>query len=221
MKKICCAAMLWLLTLAWLPSARALSITLDPRGGFQVAPGGTLLLDINIDGLRSGGLNTELGAFQFDLLFDPTLFQFVAGLPSAFGSGLGVVGDPGSALGFVDLVAPGQLHLAEVSLLDGATLRAMQGDAFLLGTLAFNVTMPPPPVPPDTIIVADDILLGDAAGDRILGLANVNPQVILQVDEPGTLAALALGLAAMAGVRRRGHGAAPRRIMAPWRPGAV
>ncbi|PHV06186.1 hypothetical protein CSQ96_17335 [Janthinobacterium sp. BJB412] len=86
--------MLWLLTLAWLPSARALSITLDPRGGFQVAPGGTLLLDINIDGLRSGGLNTELGAFQFDLLFDPALFQFVAGLPSAFGSGLGVVGDP-------------------------------------------------------------------------------------------------------------------------------
>ncbi|PHV06185.1 hypothetical protein CSQ96_17330 [Janthinobacterium sp. BJB412] len=118
-------------------------------------------------------------------------------------------------------MAPGQLHLAEVSLLDGATLRAMQGDAFLLGTLAFNVTMPPPPVPPDTIIVADDILLGDAAGDRILGLANFNPQVILQVDEPGTLAALALGLAAMAGVRRRGHGTAPRRIMAPWRPGAV
>jgi len=202
MKKISLTALLWLCCcLCVQRPAQALEISLVPHGGYQIAPGGELLVDLDIAGLQSGGLSTELGAFHLDLYYDPSLLDYIAGAPSSWGSALGQV-NTGQALAQADNSTPGLLRLDEVSLLDGLTLAALQDDSFRLATLAFQVLPPPLPAPADTILFADDVLLGDAAGNRIPVALSQIPELILQVDEPATLAVFCLGLAAL-GWRRR------------------
>ncbi|WP_298405797.1 PEP-CTERM sorting domain-containing protein [Janthinobacterium sp.] len=205
MKKLLTAAMLWLACLSCAPMAQALQMTLVPRGSYQIAPGGMLLVDLNIAGLQSGGLSTELGAFHLDLYYDPDLLFYLPGAPSGWGTALGQTGGGAQALAFADASTPGLLHLDEVSLLDGLTLGQLQGDGFRLATLAFQVRVPPFPAPANTILFADDILLGDAGGNVIPVALDQVPILILQVDEPGTLALLALGMGALAWQRRRGR----------------
>ncbi|MGK5054951.1 hypothetical protein [Janthinobacterium sp. RB2P8] len=202
MKKLCIAAMLWLACLSWAPLAQALQMSLVPRGGYQIAPGGLLVVDLNIAGLQSGGLNTELGVFHLDLYYDPTLLSFLPGAPSGWGTALGQTAGGAEALAFADASTPGLLRLDEVSLLDGLTLGQLQGDGFRLATLAFHVMMPPGPAPANTILFADDILLADAGGNLIPVVPDQIPILILQVDAPGTLALLGLGMAALARQRR-------------------
>ncbi|WP_167761488.1 PEP-CTERM sorting domain-containing protein [Duganella callida] len=202
MKKICVTALFWLGCLGALAPARALQITLVPHGGYQIAPGETLLVDLAISGLQSGGLSSELGAYHLDLYYDPDLLSYLPGAPSAWGTALGQPGN--TALAQADTGTPGLLRLDEISLLDGATLDALQDDSFLLATLAFKVQMPPGPAPANTILFADDVLLGDAAGNRIPAALSDIPLLILQVDEPATAAIFGLGLAALAWRRRRG-----------------
>lgn len=203
MNKLFLAALLWLACLGCSPLAQALQMTLVPRGGYQVAPGGTVLVDLNIAGLQSGGLGTELGAFHLDLYYDPDLLFYLPGAPSGWGTALGQVAGGAQALAFADDATPGLLHLDEVSLLDGLTLGQLQGDGFRLATLAFQARMPGGPVPANTVLFADDILLGDAAGNRIPVALDQVPVLILQVDEPATIALLGMGVAALAWQRRR------------------
>ena len=202
MKKLCMAAMLWLACLSWAPQAQALQMSLLPHGGYHIAPGGLLLVDLNIAGLQSGALNTELGVFHLDLYYDPDLLFYLPGA-SGWGTALGRTDGGAEALAFADASTPGLLRLDEVSLLDGLTLGQLQGDGFRLATLAFQVMMPPLPAPAHTILFADDILLGDAAGNVIPVALEQIPILILQVDAPGTLALLGLGMAALAWQRRR------------------
>ena len=202
MKKLCFLAMFWLACLSWAPLAQALQMSLVPRGGSHIAPGGLLLVDLNIAGLGSGGLNTELGVFHLDLYYDPDLLFYLPGA-SGWGTALGRTDGGAEALAFADASTPGLLRLDEVSLLDGLTLGQLQGDGFRLATLAFQVMMPPLPAPANTILFADDILLGDAAGNVIPVALDQIPILILQVDAPGTLALLGLGMAALAWQRRR------------------
>lgn len=206
MKKLLFAVLLGLSCLGALPQAQALQITLTPHGGYQIAPGDQLLVDLDIAGLQSGGLSTELGAYHLDLYYDPSLLSFLPGPPTGWGTALGSTTGPVEALAFADHGTPGLLRLDEVSLLDGVTLDALQGDAFRLATLAFQVLQAPAPAPANTFLFADAIVLGDAAGNLIpVALSNI-PVLILQVDEPGTLAILALGAAALAWRRRAASG---------------
>jgi hypothetical protein len=205
MKKLLFVALLGLACLGWTP-ARALEITLVPRGGYQIAPGGELLVELGISGLRSGGLDTELGAFHLDLYFDPDLLSYISTAPSSWGDGLGSTNDINQALAFSDDSAPGLLRLDEVSLLDELTLAQLQGDSFRLATLAFRVLPGLAPVPGNTLLFVDDILLGDAGGTPIALAPGQFPVLILQVDEPATPAILGLGMAAMVWCRRRRRG---------------
>ncbi|GJI94979.1 hypothetical protein RugamoR57_16970 [Duganella caerulea] len=204
MKKLMCAALLGLSCLGALPQAQALQITLTPRGGYQIAPGGEVVVDVAIAGLQSGGLSTELGAYHLDLYYDPDLLSYLAGPPSSWGTALGRTDGGAEALAVADQSTPGLLRLDEVSLLDGVTLDALQGDSFRLATLAFQVGYPSLPAPANTFLFADSILLGDADGNPIPVALSEIPVLILQVDEPGTLAILALGAAALAWRRRAG-----------------
>nr|WP_315219053.1 hypothetical protein [uncultured Duganella sp.] len=216
MKKLLIAALLGLSCLGAWPLAHALQITLVPRGGYQIAPGGSVLVDLGIAGLQSGGLDTELGAFHLDLYYDPTVLAYHPSAPSAWGGALGQAGS--ESLAFADNGTPGLLRLDQVSLLDGLTLDQLQGDAFRLATLAFDVLPWTGPTPANTFLFADDILLGDAAGNVIPAALDGIPVLILQVDEPGTLAiiGLGLGLAALS-ARSRPGGAVGRATARAWR----
>ncbi|MEG1117865.1 MAG: hypothetical protein RSE46_22710, partial [Janthinobacterium sp.] len=154
MKKFCFLAMFWLACLSWAPLAQALQMSLVPRGGAHIAPGGLLLVDLNIAGLGSGGLNTELGVFHLDLYYDPDLLFYLPGA-SGWGTALGQTAGGAEALAFADASTPGLLRLDEVSLLDGLTLGQLQGDGFRLATLAFQARMPGGPVPANTFLFAD------------------------------------------------------------------
>lgn len=203
MKKFCMTALFWFSCLAALAPAQALQITLSPHGGNQIAPGGILLVDLGIAGLQSGSLSTELGAWQLDLYYDPDLLMFIPGAPTGFGTALGRTVGVTEALTGADHSTPGLLRLDEVSLLDGLTLDGLQGDGFRLATVAFQVLTPMLTAPANTILFADDVLLGDAGGNRIPVALSEIPVLILQVDEPATLAIFGLGLAALVWSRRR------------------
>lgn len=202
MKKACISALLWLACLGALAPAQALQITLVPHGPATVYVDDYVQVDMSIVGLQSGGLNTELGAFHLDLYYDPTMLTLLSPTAANWGNSLGHTSPVAEALTFADNSTPGLLRLDEVSLLDRTALDVLQGDSFLLASLIFQVTAPAPPRPDNTFLFADDILLGDAAGNRIPAGLDQIPQLILFVDEPATLAIFGLGLSALAWRRR-------------------
>lgn len=198
MKRIVTAALAASLCLLGAVQAHALTVSLAPPPGedFKIHPGETMRVDVIVSGLHTAvpdaavppevdpalgpfRVDSFLGAFGFDLLYDPALLRFTTAGASA-GTQLG---QPGSqALYRLDEFRPGVLSVLGVSLLDESPatspcafcappyLRDLQSDGsgapldgFRLLTLAFVLRDPGLPVQSSTLDLGG-VSLGDAAG---------------------------------------------------------
>src|SRR5271166_1836951 len=189
------------LVLAGPPPTRAAPvITLVPMPT-TINPPANLSIDVDISGLRSGGQNIILGAFDLTINFDPDVLEFLQ-IGSHFGTGLGDPGDPLQTAVGGDL-SPGSFRFFEVSLLDASTLEALQSDSFSLATLLFYApgTSPRPPftdLPLSPACSASSTppgcsILSDADGNDINNFGIVNARV--DIPEPSTILLLLVALA--------------------------
>ena len=113
------------------------TILLSPAPSTQtIAAGGLTTIDLRIAGLGAG-VAPSLGAYDVDLMFDPSVLSFVS---ATFGDG--VLGNQLDlfGLGNVSFLTPstGMVNLFELSLDTPADLNALQADAFVLASLSFS-----------------------------------------------------------------------------------
>ncbi len=171
-----------------------------------------------IDGLSSvfvdvvvSGLDTLLGAWELDLLYDPTVFVPQLVPPSGFG---GLLGDvfAGEAVGGADVSVAGVISFLQVSLLSSGELDALQGnppgsgnvlDELRLATIGLFRFDPSTGVPV-SLLDSANVILSDDLGNRILPVANPTTGVFIGVPEPGSWALLVAG-ALLLGRRRLRH----------------
>jgi hypothetical protein len=176
--------------------ARAAVIQLLPSS--QVAaPGDTVVLNLTVSGL--GG--SAVGDFDLDVAFDPALLTLTS---VSLGPFLGDVGI-GEAIDFsLGLLSPGEVNIAEVSLLSGAELDALQAEPFSLALLTFQVGALAPGAM-TTVQLAQLNALGDAAGMalpvNLLGHASLTGADQVTIAEPHI--GLLVGWGLYAGWRRR------------------
>lgn len=171
-------------------------------------PPQNLFIDVNISGLQSGGTNIQLGAFQFDLSYDPTMLVPYSVPPAGWGSALGNIG-AGEAIGDYDASTPGLIHVDELSLLEtsaatcvfctGPYLEDLQGDSFRLVTLGFDVL----PTAAGTSLQFTNIAGSDGYGIRQTSL-NLPITFDLQVPLPGSVPLLIGGVLGMLAAHRTG-----------------
>lgn len=199
MKTFLCTMAMILATLLALPQAQAISITLEPRTGRVFSPPANVFFDVDISNLGSN----VLGAYSLDVHYDPTLFNFLALVPAGWGGALGNVRN-GEALGQLDLSTPGLIRISEVSLLDDAALDVLQlpgsNRLLTLGLYAFNTDFEFP----TTIVSADNFVLSDGAGDRLIP-SSERAALVFRVPEPSTPALLVIGAFGALLLRRLGR----------------
>lgn len=136
----------------------------------SIFPPGTVVVDINISGLRPGVDDIVLGAFDLEVRFNRLIFDPLT-IVVAWGGGLGSVAG-GTAVGAQSVSEVNSvlsaLRLQEVSLLLEDDLDALQGDTFRLATLGFFA---PTAVTQNTQTLlsapANLIVLSDADGRQI------------------------------------------------------
>jgi len=171
--------------------ADAVSIGVIPSDTL-VSTGELFTVDVIVSGLGAGAAPT-ISSFDLDLSFESPELAFVS---IAFGTGLGT---GAQVLNSFSLQPGPALDVAGASLLSSATLDANQPASFLLATITFQAG-----AAGEVALAITEAVLADTSnvpgGNQIpvdsLGGANVTV-----VPEPGTLALLATGLAALA--RRR------------------
>lgn len=174
-------------------ASAALIVSLDPQPP-KIHGLENVFVDINVS-----GLDTLLGAFELDFLYDPAVFVPLLVPPAGFGDRLGDV-FLGEAVGGIDTSTPGIFSLFEVSLLLDFELDALQRDpgtgdlldSFTLATVGlyrFDTSTGSPA----TILATDNIVLSDASGNQLFPVAN--PIATVRVPEPATFYLLIFGLA--------------------------
>lgn len=196
-KRIFASILLSSLLLAAGQASAVITISLDPSVD-KIHSMENVFVDINVSGLQSGGVNTLLGAFDLDLLYDSSLFTPLLVPPAGFGVRLGDI-FLGEAVGGIDTSTPGVVNLFEVSLLSAAELAVLQGDSFTLATLGFfanGVSSGP-----TTSFATANIVLSDDLGNSLTPVSN--PGTSISVPEPITLALVSLGLVGLGWRRQR------------------
>jgi hypothetical protein len=175
----------------------------------QVIEGpGSFSATLRISGLHTDNPSLLLGGFSLDLVFDPAVLTYLPFPPAGWGGALGNVAT-GEALSGIDSSTPGILRLSEVSLLEadpdtcllcsGPFLKNLQGSSFNLLTLRFFDAASSG----STQLQIANALFADADGNPIT--LDATNGATVRVPEPGNLAMIGLGMAAMACLRRRRH----------------
>jgi hypothetical protein len=113
------------------PAADAVTLALVPeQSTFQAASMG--IVDVVASGLTDAVNGGSIGAYDFDITFDPSILAYSS---TTFGSGLNVTGQ-GDIQGS-GVTAPGKLETLEVSFDTAKDLAALQPDSFVLFSLTF------------------------------------------------------------------------------------
>lgn len=159
--------------------AHGVIISVDPAN--QTIPlGAPVSINVAIAGLGSGSLS--LGAFDFNLSFDPSLIAFNSitfGDP-AHGDQLAPL--VGSITGSSFDSALGYVHQYEISLDLAGDLNAMQPGAFILTSLTFTTIGVG-----NSSLRISDLILGDAYGNPLTpNINNGTIRVVSVVPEPST-----------------------------------
>ena len=173
--------------------AWAVSLSFSPSAS-TVDVGSPFILDVVISNL----LNADLGAFDIDVSYDPSILSFDA---YALTDNLGEI-----ALGdaddwsFGDL-GGGTVNIAELSLLWDLSFQA---DSFTLASLSFTSVGQG-----SSGLSFSNAILGDYWGDSIPATLNVGNIEVMNsanstpVPEPATIFVLGTGLVGLAGVRKK------------------
>jgi hypothetical protein len=172
--------------------AEAVSIGVVPSDTTLVT-GELLTVDVVVSGLGAGAAPT-ISSFDLDLAFAAPQLSFVS---IAFGTGLGTGAQVLSSFS----LQPGPLvDFAAASLLGTATLDATQPASFVLATLTFQAG-----AAGEVALAITQAVLANtigAPGENQIPVDTLVGADVTVVPEPGTLALVAAGLAALARRRR-------------------
>lgn len=143
---------------------------------------------------------SSVGDFDIDILYDPTLMEFV---DYSLGTYLGDVGLDEALDWSWGEFSPGAIDLAEVSRLDALDLGLMQPSKFILAELTFHCLGAGIS---DISIDGSDPYLTYKVGDELGGMFDVTlggPLTITQTPEPCTILLIGTGLAGFGVFRRK------------------
>jgi len=181
-------------------TAHALSLSLSAAPPVITSIGQTVLVDLNVAGVK--GLDGGGTLRGYDLMLSFDLGVLSLGTPditlnqTPFGGPLSVVLDQSVTGSSVNLGI-----FVSVGAVDDTTLRALQTDAFQLAQLSFTTVS----IPVSTTIsfgTPNDLTGLDGFSDPSTGARAHSSSNLTLVPEPGSASLAALGLAALAGMRR-------------------
>ena len=176
-------------------TSEAIMLSINPASQ-EVSVGDTIGFDIVISGLGNGAA-PSLGAYDFNVTFDPFIFIFDT---VTFGTDLDMFGL--GTLQIIDTPDAGTVNLFELSLDLADDLNDFQPDTFTLATLSFNTL-----ADGDSLIDISNIILGDADGKSLEATTVVGASVTVTgqvnpVPEPASAALLVFGLLGLLLTRR-------------------